>query len=102
MDAASILKSVLRTVIPWLAACIITFGAKAGLNIDGETAVMVAYLLIGSVYFTGSRIIETRFPGLGRALLSFGLVKSKPVYLPPAAAQSVADVSASQRLQRSP
>jgi hypothetical protein len=61
----SLLPSLIRTVVPLLVGILITWAAKAGLNLaEGDvTALLTA--LITAVYYATVRLIEQKFPAAG-------------------------------------
>lgn len=82
--------SIVRTVVPFLVGAIIMVAARYGIDLP-ETAVTevvtpIATAVVGGVYYAAGRFLETRVPAnvraAGRFLLSFGLSRQEPVYVP--------------------
>lgn len=72
------LPSVVRTIVPFLTALLITKLAEWGLDIDPGDAQGLVVAVVGSVYYVAVRFVEQKFPGAGWLLGS----KKQPTYLP--------------------
>ena len=86
MNAADVVPSLIRTYVPLGVGVVASWLATKGLGLDAQTQAGVIALLTGlitALYYTGVRLLETRYPAIGRVLLGLG-VKAKPVYLKPA------------------
>ncbi|MEU7590602.1 hypothetical protein AB0A95_30470 [Micromonospora sp. NPDC049230] len=65
-----------------------------------STLVIVTTGVTIAGYYFASRLIERRFPRLGRWLLALGLTKARPTYAQPAAAAQVEAAAATTPGQR--
>lgn len=72
----------IRTLVPLIVGAAITLGAKYGLHVDSATAAIVATTVVTAAYATVARLIETRYPRVGKVLMSAGLTSAKPSYMP--------------------
>lgn len=91
-------ESTIRTVVPigvggvlaWIAThWNIVVPAHAS-----STFVVVATGVVTAGYYIVARVIERKFPRVGRVLLALGFVRAKPVYAEPATVKAVRDGSA--------
>lgn len=77
--------SLIRTWVPYAVGAVITFlAAKLGVVIDEETSANATLTMVGIVtatYYAVARMLEQKWPVLGRILLSGGLAAA-PVYQP--------------------
>lgn len=72
--------SVIRTVVPLIVGALIAWAAKIGLNLPEGAVTELVTVLVVAGYYVIARLIETRWPALGRILLAAGLSKRQPVY----------------------
>lgn len=83
--------SQIRTAVPTAAgAGLVWLGATTGVVIPDDLSKAATYgvtALVIILYYTLARLVEIRFPGIGRFLLSLGLAKGAPSY-PGSAASS--------------
>ena len=86
MNASDVVPSLIRTYVPLGVGLVLSYLATKGLHLDtGTQAGLVSLLTVAitALYYTGVRLIETRYPAIGTVLLGLG-VKGKPAYLKPA------------------
>lgn len=76
------LPSILRTVVPMVVALILGQAARIGLGLDEGAVTTIVTAVIGFAYYGVIRLLEERFPALGRWLLALGFTGKKPVYVP--------------------
>lgn len=75
-SAPTLWTSVVRTVVPYLTALVVTKAAEYGFDIDAEDATGGIVVVLGSVWYAIVRKVEETHPGAGRLL---GIPKT-PVY----------------------
>jgi len=75
--------SVIRTVVPLVVAVLLGQAARIGLSLPEGAVTEIVTVVIGTVYYAAARWLEQRRPALGRVLLSAGLSRRAPVYVPP-------------------
>lgn len=78
-ETPNVWTSIVRTVVPYLTALVVTWAAKAGFDVDPEEATGVIVVVAGSVWYSIIRKLEATHPGIGWLL---GIPKT-PVYVPP-------------------
>lgn len=86
MNASDVVPSLIRTWVPLGVGALVSWVATKGLTIDANTQtalIVVMTSVITGLYYTGVRLVESRYPAVGRVLLGLG-VKAKPVYVKPA------------------
>lgn len=54
-----------------------------------STFVIFSTAAVTAAYYIGARLVEKKWPRVGRILLALGLTKAKPVYAEPATAKAV-------------
>ena len=81
------LESLIRTYVPVrVSAGLVWLAANLGIVVDEDTSLGAGVIAVGlvlAVYYALARLIETRWPGLGRVLIALGLVDAQPIYRPP-------------------
>lgn len=74
--------SVVRTVVPIVAAFLIVQAAKLGITLPDGALTEVVTAVVAGVYYTLARLVEQHVqPTLGRILLSAGLTGKAPLYV---------------------
>lgn len=74
------LPSIIRTVVPLVVGLLLGWAAKVGLDLPEGAVTEIVTALITAAYYALARLVEQAWPGLGRVLLSLGLVRGAPVY----------------------
>lgn len=54
----NVFVSVVRTLVPVIVGCVITFGVWAGLDLEGEAVVIAVTSAVTAVYYTLFRLLE--------------------------------------------
>jgi len=75
--------SVIRTVVPMIVAVLLGQAARLGLSLPEGAVTELVTVVLGTAYYAGARWLEQRHPAAGRLLLSAGLSRRAPVYVPP-------------------
>jgi len=86
MQVSDLVPSLIRTWVPLGMGALVSWLATKNFTIDAQTQsalIVVMTAAITGLYYTGVRLLEQRYPAVGRVLLGFG-VKAKPVYVKPA------------------
>lgn len=74
--------SIIRTFSALLLGFLLTWAAKAGLNLHPDTTLSDATTAaVGLVYYVVVRLLEQAFPAVGRVLLGLGVVSAQPMYV---------------------
>lgn len=76
------LASVLRTVVPVIVGVILGQAARLGFDLPQGWVTEVVTVALTTGYYAAGRWVEQTYPGIGRLLLSAGLSKRAPTYLP--------------------
>lgn len=71
-----------RTLIPIVVGALISWAATVGLDLPATETAIVITSIVTFAYGVTARLVETRWPAIGRVLISLGLTKYVPVYLP--------------------
>ena len=71
--------SIIRTGVPLIVGPVVTWAASKGVDIDGEALTSAIAAVVGLAYYIAARLLERRWPALGRLLGS----KKAPTYLDP-------------------
>lgn len=53
-----VFASIVRTLVPMIAGCVISFGAWAGLGLDSEAVAIGVTTVVAAVYYTFFRLLE--------------------------------------------
>lgn len=72
--------SLIRTVVPVLAGLALGLAARAGLDLPYGAVAEILTAVLTVAYYAVARLIESKWPGIGRILLSFGLTGRTPTY----------------------
>lgn len=72
-----------RTLVPLAAGLLLSAAAAAGLHPPGSLATAAVTIAITAAYTLLARLVERRYPALGRLLMSAGLTAAQPYYAPP-------------------
>jgi len=75
--------SVIRTVVPVIVGVLLGQAARIGLDLPAGAVTEVVTVVVTGAYYAVARLVEQRWPALGRVLLSAGLSRRAPVYVPP-------------------
>lgn len=75
--------SVIRTVVPVIVGVLLGQAARIGLDLPAGAVTEVVTVVVTGAYYAVARLVEQRWPALGRVLLSAGLARRAPVYVPP-------------------
>lgn len=75
--------SVIRTVVPVIVGVLLGQAARIGLDLPAGAVTEVVTVVTTGAYYAVARLVEQRWPALGRVLLSAGLSRRAPVYVPP-------------------
>lgn len=77
-------ESAVRTVVPYVVGLVLSYIAVHWHIVVPEkhtsTVVLLTAGTVTTVYYIVARIIERKFPRIGRILLALGMVKAQPVY----------------------
>jgi hypothetical protein len=73
--------SIVRTLVPVVVGVLLGQAARLGLDLPEGAVTEVVTVVITTAYYAASRVIEKRWPGAGRVLLSLGLTGKEPVYV---------------------
>jgi hypothetical protein len=68
-----------RAVVPFVVSLLLGWAAKVGLRLPNDAVTLVITVIIGFAYYTEARVLEQRWPAVGKILLSAGPVSRKPV-----------------------
>jgi hypothetical protein len=74
--------SVIRTVVPVIVGVLLGQAARIGLDLPAGAVTEVVTVVVTGAYYAVARLVEQRWPALGRVLLSAGLSRRVPVYVP--------------------
>lgn len=88
--SAAVVVSLIRTVVPIGIGAVLAWVAT-NYNVvvperASSTVVVLTTAAITAGYYALARLVEKRFPRLGRWLVALNLVKARPVYVQPAVA----------------
>ncbi len=72
--------SIIRTLVPVIVGVILAQALKIGLNLPEGAVTDIVTVVLTTGYYALARLIEQRWPWLGRILLSFGLTDKQPTY----------------------
>lgn len=75
--------SIIRTVVPLIVGVVLAQAARIGLDLPAGAVEEIVTVVAATVYYAAARWLEQRWPALGRVLLSAGLSRRAPVYVPP-------------------
>ncbi|WP_289008971.1 hypothetical protein [uncultured Thermomonospora sp.] len=75
--------SIVRTVVPVIVGVLLGQAARIGLDLPAGAVTEVVTVVTTGAYYAVARLVEQRWPALGRVLLSAGLSRRAPVYAPP-------------------
>lgn len=75
--------SVIRTVVPVIVGVLLGQAARIGLDLPAGAVTEVVTVVVTGAYYAVARLVEQRWPALGRVLLSAGLSRRTPMYVPP-------------------
>lgn len=75
--------SIVRTVVPVIVGVLLGQAARIGLDLPAGAVTEVVTVVVTGAYYAVARLVEQRWPALGRVLLSAGLSRRAPVYVPP-------------------
>ena len=75
--------SIVRTVVPVIVGVLLGQAARIGLDLPAGAVTEVVTVVVTGAYYAVARLVEQRWPALGRVLLSAGLSRRAPVYAPP-------------------
>lgn len=82
--------SLIRTYVPvWVSAGIVWVAVHFGIVLDKDLSNLAAVVAVGivlAVYYAAARLVEQRWPLIGRILLALGLTSATPTYEKPAPA----------------
>lgn len=73
--------SVIRTVVPLVVGVLLGQAARIGLDLPAGAVTEVVTVVVTGAYYAVARLVEQRWPALGRVLLSAGLARRTPVYV---------------------
>ena len=73
--------SVIRTVVPVIVGVLLGQAARIGLDLPAGAVTEVVTVVVAGAYYAVARLVEQRWPALGRVLLSAGLSRRAPVYV---------------------
>jgi hypothetical protein len=85
MNTADLVPSLIRTYVPVGVGAAIAWLALKNVQVDPATQIQITALLtaaLSALYYTGVRLVESRWPALGTIFLGLG-VKKKPGYAKP-------------------
>lgn len=77
MTVRDYIISVIRTLSPLVAGYVLTYAARAGLELDSNTTVMLVFALLSGLYYVTVRALEAKFPVFG-ILLAWKLQPEYP------------------------
>jgi hypothetical protein len=76
--------SLIRTWVPIGIGAVLTFlASRFGIVLDeatGTAAVLACVGIVTALYYAIARVVEARWPALGRILLALGLTRATPEY----------------------
>jgi len=75
--------SIVRTVVPVIVGVLLGQAARIGLDLPAGAVTEVVTVVVTGAYYAVARLVEQRWPALGRVLLSAGLSRRAPVYADP-------------------
>ncbi|MFO7275215.1 MAG: hypothetical protein DIU55_010120 [Bacillota bacterium] len=75
--------SIVRTVVPVIVGVLLGQAARIGLDLPAGAVTEVVTVVVTGAYYAVARLVEQRWPALGRVLLSAGLARRAPVYADP-------------------
>lgn len=84
-SSSSVLPSVVRTVVPAVVALLLGWAARVGFDLPTGTVTLIVTAVILGAYYWLVRLIERRWPAVGRLLLALGLTDKQPTYTRPPA-----------------
>lgn len=73
--------SVIRTVVPVIVGVLLGQAARIGLDLPAGAVTEVVTVVVTGAYYAVARLVEQRWPALGRVLLSAGLSRRAPMYV---------------------
>jgi hypothetical protein len=73
--------SVIRTVVPVIVGVLLGQAARIGLDLPAGAVTEVVTVVVTGAYYAVARLVEQRWPALGRVLLSAGLSRRAPVFV---------------------
>ena len=73
--------SIVRTVVPVIVGVLLGQAARIGLDLPAGAVTEVVTVVTTGAYYAVARLVEQRWPALGRVLLSAGLSRRAPVYV---------------------
>ena len=76
------LASILRTCVPVIAGVLLGWAAKVGLDLPPGAVTEIVTVVLTTVYYAAARYVEQTSPKLGNGMLSAGLARRTPVYVP--------------------
>jgi hypothetical protein len=83
---ADFVPSLIRTYVPLGVGFVLTFLAQAlGIVISDDTSALVTAfvaVVVSGVYYAAVRLLEARWPAIGRVLLALGVTAKQPTYVP--------------------
>lgn len=70
------LASIIRTAVPIIVGLLLGWAARVGLDLPSGAVTEIVTAAITAGYYALARLVESRWPGAGRWLLSAGLTKA--------------------------
>ncbi len=73
----------IRTLVPLLVGFLISLGVKFGFHLQSSAVTVYVTAAVMAGYTGLARLIEIKYPKVGKYLVSLGLATAQPVYVPP-------------------
>ena len=73
--------SIIRTIVPIIVGALLGWALKVGLDLPSGAVSQIVTVVVTAAYYAIARLLEQKWPEVGRWLLAAGLTARKPVYV---------------------